>query len=793
MKRFKQIFVLLAIFLIATAPLAAAAPATTTCHEQGSGKQNPTNIGGYDLAGPVVSGDVIVTDVGNVSNGKKTTLTDLIEINKEVAPQGSNYQVDLTIEARPAKLSYNPPPQLDVIFVYDVTSSMVNPIDRLRNAQAAIKQSAEDIWAENPDSTITIIPYTRDVFTPLPTGGLSFNDTNMYTSASYNPAGGYGRHPDVNTTNATYLALVDARTPANISGDIGTIFENDYLYYRLTKADVDSMTSQMDTFNDSIDALPVGSDTNTHSGLKKAYEFLTTDSNFTANTEQKNRVVILITDGNAGRWINSADAVNAAGSYDRPSVLEAHVQAKTMADKIKTAGDGHSIMYTLGLGVEYAYFVSGNGWGQYGSVPQGIRIDPNTIPQDYNTGLPSGNSYIDVAEFLEVLPTSPAHYFNADSANMIESMMSQAVTSSTHYYAPVGSLTVKDEINSDLFDLVSGSITISVNGSPAVPLSTYPTATFTPTSFSVDLEDNPLGTPLTAQSKTEYVISYEIQPKTATEGGHLHVGNDNKSYVSYIAPEHHTSPNDAVYQHVAKNTYYVPFNTPTVQIGFYIVKEVSADGGTTWFSHVTLPVGGGTVDYRITIGNEGGFPYYIDRVTDKIGETNPELIYADKANNNLLGAAGVTAPQFNITPTPTKIENGTVTYEITYAETYTAAGTYKNTAVIKGFTIDTVNFDTAPSGQLRDSTAIVTVERANGGGGGNGGGTVVDPRNNTTVPNQNVDQPTAPQQTAPVEKEETPIEKIDLKNPIAAYFILIVLIAIAIYVWRRRRDDEEED
>jgi|GEM_PF-7130735 hypothetical protein len=781
MKGFRKLLILFAIFLIASAPLAAAAPAITTCHEQGAGKQNPTNIGGYDLAGPVVSGSVTVTDVGNTANRGKTVLTDLVEINKEVTPQGSGFQVDLTIEARPAKLSYNPPPTLDVIFVYDVTTSMLDPIERLENAQAAIKQSAEDIWAENPDSTITIIPYARDVFTPLPTGGLSFNDSNMYT-AHYEPSLAYNR-PNSSLTNTTYLALEAALLSLN--GDIGTVFENDYLYYRVTKADVDSMPSQMNTFNDSIDAIPIGSDTNTHSGLMKAYEFLTVDSNFT-QMDQENRVVILVTDGNAGRWI-TAGAVNSVGGYNRADVLEAHDQAKAMADKITDPSDGNAIMYALGLSVGNAYFSGSGGWEGYA---QSISGRTEILP-DWTT-LPTVSSYIDVSKFIGVLPTSPDHYFNADSTDLIEDMMSQAVTSSTHYYAPVGNLIVNDEINSDLFTLVPGSIEISVDGGTFDPLSTaYPSSTEDSTSFSVNLEDNPITVPLTAQSKTEYVIRYEITPKPGVEGGHLHIGNDRESYVSYIAPEHHTSPAAAVYNHNVKDTHRVPFNTPVVKVGFYITKEVSADGGQTWHPHVTLPSGGGMVDYKITIGNLGSSPLYIDRVNDQIGGTNPILVYADKTNNNLLEAAGVIiGPLFNTT-TPTKIENGSVVYEVTYRTAHTASGTYKNMVVIQGFGTD-LDFDN-PGGDLRDATATVTVERANnGGGGGNGGGNIVNPGNTAPAPNQPGEQPSANDDTPEEKKIDLPIEEIKEIYPVAAYFILIVLMAVSIYIWKRRNENHEE-
>jgi hypothetical protein len=780
MKGFRKLLILFAIFLIASAPLAAAAPATTPCHEQGPGKQNPTNIGGYDLAGPVTSGSVTVTDVGNTANRGKTVLTDLIEIEKTVTPQVGGFEVNLTIEARPAKLSYNPPPTLDVIFVYDVTTSMLNPTDRLRNAQAAIKQSAEDIWAENPDSTITIIPYARDVFTPLPTGGLEFNDTNMYTSASYTPYSAYDRPPAVDTTNTTYLALNAAR--GSLNGVTGTIFENDYLYYRVTKADVDLMPSQMDTFNDSIDAIPIGSDTNTHSGLMKAHEFLTQDGNFT-QTDQENRVVILVTDGNAGRWINSAGAVNSAGGYNRADVLEAHTQAKIMADKITDTGDGNAIMYALGLSVGNAYFTGSGGWQGYAESPVG-RTE---ILPDWTT-LPTVNSYIDVSKFIGVLPTSPDHYFNADSTDLIEDMMSQAVTSSTHYYAPIGDLIVNDEINSALFDITTAP-TISIDGGPATSISSF---TLGDTSFTENLGVNPITTPLTAQSNTTYVITYEITPKAGAEGGHLHVGNDRESYVSYIAPEHSTNPAAAVYNHNQRDTYRVPFNTPVVKIGFYVTKEVSTDGGTTWHNHVTLPAGGGMVDYKITIGNLGGSPFYIDRVNDQMGGTNPILVYADKTNNNLLEAAGVTIdPLFNTT-TPTKIDNGTVVYEVTYHTTHTASGTYKNMVVIQGFGTDSVNFDNAV-GDLRDATATVTVERANnGGGGGNGGGNIVNPNNTAPAPSQQQgDQPSAGDDT-PEKKIDSPIEEIKEIYPIAGYFILIVLMAVSIYIWKRRNENHEE-
>jgi len=819
MKGFKKLLIIFAIFLIASAPVASAAPVVvdghptnvqcTICNEQGHGKQNPVNIGGYDLVGPVVSGDVIVTDVGNLETGR-ATLTDLITVNKEVTEVAAGYQVDLTIEARAAQLSYNPPPQLEVIIVYDVTTSMTRPITRLHNAQAAIKHAAADIWAENPNSAITIIPYARDVYTPLPAGGLSFNNSTMYT-AGYPSSLGYPTGTDpINHTNTTYAEILTAQS--SLVAGIGTIFGNDpdYQYYRVTKADVDAMTNGMDTFNDSIDAIPMAKDTNTHSGLMKAHEFLI-DPTFTTIDEQKNRVVILITDGNAGRYIDSSGAVDSAVQYTRTSVLTSHEKALEKADKIKDENDGNAILYALGLEVEYTWFQTtaagpnGEGWGGYLSTPPaGTEILPGTPSAVYQ--LETGVTYIDVPKYLSTLPTSLDHYYNVDST-MIEEMMAQAVASSTHYYAPIGSLTVKDAINSALFEYApSTDIEISVDGATAVLLSTYdPTATLGTDSFSINLEENPTGTPLTSLSKTEYVISYTIQAIDPTlEGGHLHIGNDYKSYVSYIAPEHHAQPTEPVYRHVARNTYYVPFNTPTVQRGFYIIKEVSADG-LTWSNHLILPEGGGTVDYKITIGNKGASSVYIDRVTDLLGGTNPELIYADKTNNNLIdpasGATWDTAFDTILTTTPTEFQTGDE-YEIEYTLTHTELGTYRNMVAIKGFGTSIADFDNDP-GQLRSATATVAVQRESTGGGSGTGGAVVSPGNNVaTPPNQGNDQPSGTDQPSETgsantfEEDEKPVIVEETKDGIPTTYwiiglILVLLAATAIYIiWKKSKKEE---
>ncbi|WNY26522.1 prealbumin-like fold domain-containing protein [Methanolapillus ohkumae] len=784
MKNVLKLTALFFVLLFLAAPLASAGGSLKVDgHDTVVVAYGPCSDGSsaYDLNGPVTSGVITVNDYGNITNNQKTQLEDLVTINKEVVESTANdgkYNVTLTVDVLPAELTYNPPPRLDVIIVLDVTSSMLDDIDdngtpsdqtddtpiRLRNAQQAIIKSAEAIWAENPESSITIVPFARDVFKPLPTGGFEFNDTKMYTSGSYNPDTSYNtawnQEPKSymigSTSNQTYLGLIAARSSLNAGK--GTIFGNDnnHLYYRVTKADVDNMISGMDTFNQSILDIPMGKDTNTEGGLTTAYNFLKTDANFTTNTEQKNRVVILVTDGNAGRYYNSDETIPTSG-YNRYEVLTAHQAAENMAGKIKDSTDGNAIIYALGIGVSYTRFNNYNaGWLAYGSA-SGNEILPENMGtyigpgKNRNTQDNPESSCMDVAKYLSRLPTSPDHYFNADAArlNMIDYMMAQTVQSSTHFYAPVNDLTIKDQINTNKFTYNTAiPANISINGAPEVVLTTIAgtDVDYADGKININFGEQPAGTHLTAASKTKYVIKYQINPISGLEGGHLHVGVDNKSYVSFIVPDHGTQASDSsksIYSHpAAKNTYYVPFNTPTVSINsISIIKEVCKinDLGIqqgNWIKSVDFDKNGGSVRYRITIENNRPSTIELDRVVDIMGGTSASAVYLNKSNNNLLEDSNVAkSGTFNYASGVLRIDQGDF-IELTYDSDFNNPGTYINMVSI----LDLTNYPSQPGdydnpskGILKTSYAMVTVDSPGGNGSGGGGDDPkIIPKNNTT-------------------------------------------------------------
>ncbi|WNY25982.1 hypothetical protein [Methanolapillus millepedarum] len=792
----KNIFKLTALFfvlLFLAAPLASAAGGSINVYDE-SNVAHPTvkvlsdycadSPSKYDLSGPVASGTITVIDNG-VWRTNKTQFDDLVTINKEVVKSATpgEYDVTMTIDVVPGRMTYYPPPKLDVIFVYDVTSSMLDDIDdkgtldtsdnepiRLRNAQDAIMKSAESIWAQNPESTITIIPFARDVFEPLPTGGFEFNNTKMYTSAGYSPDIAYntGIVPEAymigSLDNETYKKLVNSTVPANLSGNTAYVFGNDinHLYYRVTKADVNNMTNGTSTFNQSILDIPMGKDTNTEGGLTSAYNFLTTDSNFTANTEQNNRVVILVTDGNAGRYYLSNGDVS-IGGYNRYDVLTANLKAREMSSQIKDPSDGNAVVYALGIGVAYAFF-SGNGWQGYTETIDGrTEITPEDGVLTAGAA-PLGLSYIDVAKFLSKIPTSNAHYFNANDMSLIDDMMEQAVQSSTYFWAPVDDIVVQDQINTTLFEYNAGSYsaTVSVDGGAPGAATATGDSDYSDGNISLNLE-NPqvLATSLASTSTVQYVIKYTITDVSVSSGDdHVHISDDNRSYVKFTAPDH-LEPSKAKAVYPTKNTYYIPFNTPTIaKDAISVKKEVSLDG-THWSRSADLPNSGGTVHYRVTVTNGYSTAKTLEFVADKVGGTSNTDVY--KAENDLLGnatlAGGSYAPGTGLGLT----DGESATLE--YTRTLTGSGTHKNLVVIED-----------GSGVFRNATATVVVEAS--GSGGTGNGTVVPPKEEGSGFAEVKDNSSQDNTTTGDNNQTTPTEEIC--EPFAYTWVFLLIVALAL-------------
>lgn len=345
-------------------------PTETPCPYQGPGKQNPVAVGGYDLLratnDPQNPDYWITSQTTNVydaaaDNGAGGILRfdDLLRISKG-ATDGCSSTVTLDIEANPLVFSYYPPHSLDVVFVLDVTASMMSSMSRkMALAKRALIQTIKLLWQQNRDTKISIIPFARDAYIPESTGGFSYNYlgtlfTWRRSTTSGNLIGqilGYRNGSYVSTTDISaymtqsapiaastelslynyytyykiqfsdiynedgspkpdlvlqnYLSTVYAQNPAAYTGNFitavasGTPLNASQLPYSMNDTGYENNT----ILDNMIWAIPYGEDTNTEAGLNQAHTFLKTPG-FAQSDDLLRRAVILITDGQANRSVN---------------------------------------------------------------------------------------------------------------------------------------------------------------------------------------------------------------------------------------------------------------------------------------------------------------------------------------------------------------------------------------------------------------------------------------------------------------------------------------------------------
>ncbi|QKS44683.1 DUF11 domain-containing protein [Paenibacillus cellulosilyticus] len=353
------------------------------CSFQGPGKQNPVFIGGYDNPRPtndpsqpdywIGSGQSVLFDAAlNNGAGGFITASDLVRISKNAVLHSSEEcdcvaTVTVDIEAHPVAFGYFPPHSLDVIFVLDVTSSMMsNASLKFTQAKRALISTINQLWASNRNTTVTIIPYGRDAFLPVPSPGTGFSYNYLGTlfqwKRSYNPPPsastyyisqilGYRQNGNISNTVLTQFLTQSAPLVANIEQSL----YNFYNYYKIQYSDIyddagnplpDTVLSNYITtvYNPNVSkysnnpitnianntplsavqltysmndtgyanntilqnmvwAIPYSEDTNTEAGMQAAYNLFTTPD-FAQSDDPFRRCVILITDGQANRSIN---------------------------------------------------------------------------------------------------------------------------------------------------------------------------------------------------------------------------------------------------------------------------------------------------------------------------------------------------------------------------------------------------------------------------------------------------------------------------------------------------------
>ncbi|EFM08574.1 conserved repeat domain protein [Paenibacillus curdlanolyticus YK9] len=330
------------------------------------------------------SGESVLFDAGqNQGAGGFVTYNDLLRISKGAQLVSSENcdckaTVTLDLDAKAASFEYYPSHPLDVVFVLDVTSSMMSGSSlKFAQAKRAIIATINQMWAVNRNTTVTIVPYGRDAFLPnqSPSTGFSYNylGTLFQWKRSSSFPGYYigqilGYRNQSNVSAAALTTFLTQSAPMAASAELSLY--NYYNYYKIKYSDIydDAGVRRPDTvlsnylatvynpalpaynsnqiksvatgtpltatelpysMNDSgyanntiLDnlmwAIPYSEDTNTEAGVRAAYELFKTPG-FAQSDDILRRAVILITDGQANRSINP----NYPNSYAAPGDTDA--------------------------------------------------------------------------------------------------------------------------------------------------------------------------------------------------------------------------------------------------------------------------------------------------------------------------------------------------------------------------------------------------------------------------------------------------------------------------------------
>ncbi len=341
------------------------------CFHQGKGKMNPIRIGNYDIVREtndktnpnyyITSDESNLYDAGiNEGKGGFTSFYDLVSISKGAVSNDCNTLINLDIKIKPAYFNYYPSHPVDVIFVLDVTSSMMNNgSHKFTQAKRALIQAIELLWKYDKNTTVTIIPYGKDAMIPLEDGGFDFDYLGtMFTWKRATDTGhrigqilGYRNNSSIPITTM-YEFLNQSKTK---SDDVDLSLYSFYKYYKIKYKDIynDDGSPKTDTIltsyiqniysqdkikyqnshmhyvanglplnptdltysmNDNdyknntilenaVWAIPYSEDTNTESGLNAAFNLLIKPG-FCQSNDIQRRFVVLITDGQANRSLN---------------------------------------------------------------------------------------------------------------------------------------------------------------------------------------------------------------------------------------------------------------------------------------------------------------------------------------------------------------------------------------------------------------------------------------------------------------------------------------------------------
>ncbi|MEY8296566.1 MAG: vWA domain-containing protein [Emergencia timonensis] len=604
------------------------------CLYQGVGKENPAYLGGYDLIRPVndplnpdywiTSGETTVFDAAaNNGTGADLHFYDRLRISKG-AEGDCNPTVTLDLEANPLVFSYYPPHSLDVIFVLDVTASMMSGGSRkMALAKRALIQTINLLWQQNKETRVTIVPFARDAYVPGVDRGFSYDYlgtlfTWRRSTTSGNLIGqilGYRNGSFVSSTDMT----VYMEQSAPIAASTQLSLYNYYRYYQIQYTDIynDDGSAKADTvlqeylstvyaanpsaytgnfitavaastpltpsqlpysMNDSgyenntildnmIWAIPYGEDTNTEAGLEEAYILLKTPG-FTQSDDILRRAVVLITDGQANRSVNP----EYRGVYAKPTSVNSDFLPDTAGEPWKyylylrqtlptllgeianRSATSEELVLALQRAYEAALRVKNPSEGNASLFVLGIEIDAQT-PGPYTRD--------DVLNIMRTIASTGSYLREATENGSESPIIEELERLVRDLFVLTGSLqlTIVDTINKALFYYVPGSIKItgwqdglrlkSVSDSdiidPADPDYTiYVKPALLPDVGDANIHGDtividlgkvpfPLASP---DSRTQIRITYDLANKGSAHGTHLHTNYDERTYVTFLEPNH---------------------------------------------------------------------------------------------------------------------------------------------------------------------------------------------------------------------------------------------------------------
>lgn len=506
----------------------------TPCPYQGAGKENPVWIGGYDSIRPtdeidnpdywISSGETAVYDAAyNNGAGGILNFYDRLRISKG-ASGGCTSTVSLDIEANPLIFSYYPPHSLDVVFVLDVTSSMMtNGSRKMALAKRALIQTIHLLWEQNRQTRVTIVPYARDAYVPLATAGFSYDYLGTLFTWRRSTASGYRIGQILGYRNGSFVSSSDLPTYMDRSAPIAASAElslyNYYRYYRIQYSDIynddgsaktDSiLKSYLETIyaqdpgayngnfiqniasgiplddsqlpysmNDTgyenntildnmIWAIPYGEDTNTEAGLKEAYTLFTTPG-FAQSDDILRRAVILLTDGQANR----SDNPEYAGVYAQPSSTDGDFFPEIPGDPWRyylylqqTLPSLIAEISNRSATTEELILAMARAWEAARKLKD--PFDGNTsvfvLGIEINAQTPGPYTREDVLNIMRTIASTGAYLREATESGSDNPIIEELKRLVRDLFVRTGGLrvTITDTINTSLFEYVPGSLRIT--------------------------------------------------------------------------------------------------------------------------------------------------------------------------------------------------------------------------------------------------------------------------------------------------------------------------------------------